>query len=496
MYAARNNSRRHADLRHNFQARKARSAPRAMTLLELVVSVALLAVIGVTITSIFNISSDATARTAANSEVQAAAGALRDTLSDQFAKMAPGLLILESPAPSSPRRESKNAPRFMRIRHDRLVFLAVGDDGEYQSFTDPTRGDPLVDPSRTTASSSQAIVYFGPGLPLTKSIAPLQPQPLADDTSLLSMTLTASEWVFLHRAILLMTDLDPNTDPSWMPPRLDQLLSAGMFGGATLYPPFLLGQMDAIYSQPGDTHLATARTIANLILQKPPATDLLTATPSIRSLWAPSHAPRSVSFNGNLGDFYTKSGANFIPHLADFRIEWTDGRPIGPNGPDGLPGTGDEPGAGQDVMRTRWFGLRPDPAFDVDNGFLNNLESGALLPNVAVRREDFVTDTTTDEAAVFGITSIAPGSQNQIEWTSSAGSGPDVAYRAIWRLDTWRYRPKALRFTYRIYDADNRLKHTTEIDLDEDGDSDPDGPGAARVGTRFGRQFSVVVPLP
>ncbi len=467
-----------------------------MTLIELLVSVALLAVVGVTVASIFNISSDATARTAANGEVQAAAGALRDTLTDQLAKMAPGLLVIESPAPSSPRREVKNGPRFMRIRHDRLVFLAVGDDGEYQSFTDPTRGDPLIDPSRTTASSSQAIIYFGPGLPLTRRSAPLLPQPLADDTSFLSTTLTASEWVFLHRAILLMTDLDPNADPLWLPPQLDQRLTAGILGGAALYPPFVLGEMDAIYSEPGDTNLATAQTIANLILQKPLQTDLLTATPSIRSLWQPSHAPRSVSFNDNMADFYTNHGANFIPHLADFRIEWTDGRPIGPNGADGLPGTGDEPGAGQDAMRTRWFGLRPDPTFDFDNGFLDSLDSGAMLPNVAVRRQDFTTDTTSEEAEAFGITTIAPGSQNKVEWVSSPGAGPDVAYRAIWRLDTWRFRPKALRFTYRVYDADNRLKHTTEIDLDDDGDSDPDGPGTARVATRYGRQFSVVVPLP
>ncbi len=460
---------------------------RGFTLVELLVSIALLIVTMAALSQVFTIASDVTSRTTAHSELLAASAAFRETASDQLSKLSPdGLLIIESPPPApTPRREVQEGLLFLRPRHDRLVFLTHGDIDEYQSFTDPRRGDPS-NPAGATAAASQALVYLGPGTPLTETDNPLQPRPLADDANLLSRTLTASEWVFLHRSILLMLeDVNP-PDPNWNPPTMDNLTApGGMLDGGPLRAEFLQGEMDAIVS--GNNRVANARSFAQLILGKAlDNTDLLSADPSIASLWTPSRAPRSATMNNfNNRDYYTRGGSSFIPGLADFRIQWTDGRSIDSLGPDGVAATGDEGG-------TVWFGLRPDPTFIVNN---SDITTGQV-PNIAYRRQDFdqaPNTPTPDEAEAFG---IATGSQNRIEWTPTNGADVNAAYRAIWRADTWRFRPKALRFTYRLYDTGNRLKQTTEIDLDEDGDADPDGPAPPAIITRFGRPFSIVVQLP
>lgn len=475
-------------------------APRGFTLIEILVTAALLIITMAAMIQIFNVTSDTTTRTTANSAVMARSAAVREALSDQVSKMSPGLLIIESPMPTSVRAETEDGFRMWRLRHDRLVFLTTGDVDEYQSFTDPTRADPngavAMDQKPRTATSSEALVYFGPGTPLTISTGPVRPARIDDDTDPAGAVLTASEWVFLHRAILLNLDIDPNADPAWNPTTMSQVTAAGgMLNGGPLRPEFQNGSMDVIVSDTVGGYPATARAFASLILSKIPGpADLLGETPSIASLWQPSYAPRNANMqNVNLLNYYTRSGSNFVPGLADFRIEWTDGGSIDPLGPDGIPFTGDED------LRTRWFGLRPDPTFDIDDTTLNGIISGTgpELPYVAVRRQDFTTDTRNDAATAFG---IAPGTQNRIEWSRNGnGSGTDSAYRAIWRLDTWQHRPKALRFTYRIFDDGNRLKQTTEIDLNENGDFDPDdGPNdqQRRLIMRWGRSFSVVVPVP
>lgn len=462
----------------------------AFTLIEVLVSVGLLAITIAALSTIFTISSDATARAAANAEVMRASSAVRDRIDDQVSKIADeGLLIINCPAPTTPRAEAPvgSAPRGFRQRWDSLVFLARGGVEEYVSHTDPYRGDP-ANPTARPASSSEAIVYFGPGTPLTRTAAPPVPRPLANDANVLGATMTAQEWMFLHRTILLLAERDPNNTTAWNPPTVAAVTSPGaMLGGGPLDANMRRGQMDAIVSAPNMP--ASVQTLAEFVLGLPLAGDLLTAAPSIASLWEPSWAPATVTTDNDTNpDFYTRGGATFVPGLADFRIDWTDGK-------QNDPANGD--------LRIRWFGLRPDPDFDVSNNVLDSFNNPSvtpqIIPSIAVRREDTSIATTVEEAKAFGITSIAPGSQNQIEWTNiPGGSGDDAAYRAIWRGDTWKFRPRALRFTYRIYDANHRLKHTSEVDLDEDGNFDPDETGAddeRRVGVRYGREFSIVVPL-
>lgn len=487
-------------LQGSSRRRPVRSPARAFTLVEVLVSAALVIIAMAAVVQIFNVSSDSAARTTANSDVTARAAGVREALTDQVSKIHPGLLIIESPTPTTVRQETQDGYRMWRQQHDRLVFLTHGDVDEYQSFTDPTRADPdnsvPVDQKPRTASSSEALVYFGPGSPLTISTGPVRPMEVDDDGDPMSVTLTASEWVFLHRTILLMPDVDANADPVWNPIEMSDVVApGGMFDSGPLPPELLNGTTDAIVSDPAATaYPASARTFAALILQKPlDATDLLGPTPSIAALWTPSFAPRNATMQ-NFGflNYYTRGGANFVPGLADFRVEWTDGGRY-------VAGTDTN---GNDVYATRWFGLRPDPTFDVNSSVLADLTAGGAaapaIPYKAFRRSDYTLDTRADEAVAFG---MSPGLQSKIEWSrNGSAGGADSAYRAIWRGDTWQYRPKALRFTYRIYDQGNRLKQTTEIDIDEDGDFDPDDGGGndvtRRLVMRWGRTFSIVVAVP
>ncbi len=466
------------------------SAARGFTLVEVLVTTALLTIAMVATVEIFTVTSDATARTTANSDVIRKATAVREVITSELNRMAPGLLIIESPAPTLARAEAEGGKRFVRLNHHRLVFLTHGEIDAYQSFTDPTRGTPAAPAARQTATSSEALVYIGPGTPLNGTMA----MPVDDPANPYSTSMTASQWVFQHRSILLMNEVRPGTDPAWTPTTMAQVNAAGgMLDGGNLRSELLDGSMDAIISDTAANGLrASTKTFISLIQQKAlDATDLLSPTPSIAALWKPSFAPRNATLqNTTFLNYYTRSGSNFIPGLADFRIEWTDGS-VDLVGPDGSPNTGDE--------GTRWFGLRPDPNYNVTVSDLQDIENDVppTIPYIAKRRQDYTNDTRSDEAVVFG---IAPGSQNMVEWSANGNSpGVNSAYRAIWRPETWNHRPKALRFTYRIYDEGNRLTQREEVDLDEDGDFDPDDGATDQFRgqlRRFGRTFSVVVPLP
>ncbi len=451
----------------------------AFTTVELLVAAAILVVTIVAVTSVFTISSDTTSRTAAHSDLLAASAAVQQRIANLVSRMQPGMLIIESPPPTGPRGETADGPRLFRMRHDRLVFITTGEAGKFQSFTDPRYGTP-DNPAIRPAEAREALICVGPGIPLSMTGEPPVPRPFDDD----AIALPAAEWLLAERAILLVLDPPNPAVPDWVPSNMQQLFAGGggVLNGGPLPDQYRTGRMDVVVSAPGIR--ADGTTLAAQFAALPLAS-ILAANPMVAGLWEPSICPMSVSLADRTDeDYYTRTGANLQPRLADFRIEWTDGRRIDPDGLDADP---------NNDFQTRWFGLRPDPA---DSPDLNRPEN---LKYLAVMRQAFFAETTAEEAAAFGIS----GGTNQVEWSPNNGaSSPTTRYRAVWRAETWQFRPTALRFTYRIYDAGNRLKNLTEIDLDEDGDFDPDD-GGGPVGDvnrqrvmRYGQTFTFVVPLP
>ncbi len=444
---------------------------QGFTLVELLVTVALLTVTIVAVSSIFNISSDATSRTMAHAEVISASAAVQQHLTDLLSKIEPGLLIIESPAPTGARSDVPEGPQRFRIRHDRLVFIAAGSPGEFQSYTDPTVGTPNQ-PGLAPVSSSEALIYFGPGTPLRDTGERLPWRFDIDD-----YMLPGSKWVFSHRAILFVLD-DPGI-ADWPAVTMDKFVGTGMLYGDDLHPDYRAAKMDVVFSDPVTGLRADATTFINLVDQLDISSLLGDDASTPVALWTQSKCPTSVTTANSLdNDYYTRSAFAFHHGLADFRIEWTDGRCVDPANGD---------------YRTRWFGLRPDPNSDPATG----------VNYVPIRRQDVAyyappddifSDTTPDEEEAFG---MRAGGTNRVEWSNptDGSADPDAAYRAVWRTDTWQFRPKALRFTYRIYDAGNRLKHTTEVDLNEDGVPDLDPSGGTYNIVRYGQEFSIVVPL-
>lgn len=489
------------------------ATPRpGFTLIELTVSMGVLLLAIITVATIFNISSDAAGRTAAHVQLLEASAAVHGELNDKLSHIVPGLLIIESPPPTLARAESREGPRYFRLRHDRLVFLAShGGEGAFESFTDPTRGTPAV-PTRAPATSTEALVYFGPGIPVEgNATVSGRALPFDDET----IGLTASEWVFMHRAILLLSGFLPAEHPDWNapsgPPTMSQVFGAGgMLDGGTLennYLNFREGRMDAVISDtaPGGMDATSAAlisfintlTVTNAGFQTLFHGDESTAR--ARALWEPGLTPVTASYANALhADFFTRSGWTFMPRLADFRIEWTDGGRVDPLGPDNIAATGDED------FRTRWFGLAPAPlsvdAANVPNlSNPNGLRYQARLRGLAVAQNPSNPNPGNPDNDPAATNAFA----SRIEWADGRGATPHVQarYRAVWRGNDYdQYRPRALRFTYRIYDANKRLQRPTALDLNEDGILDPGTPAmpAAEpyIVSRHGQEFSVVVALP
>jgi hypothetical protein len=183
-----------------------------------------------------------------------------------------------------------------------------------------------------------------------------------------------------------------------------------------------------------------------------------------------------------------------MPRVADFRVEWTDGG-VDLLGADLDPNTPDDGG-------TRWFGLRPDPT-DLSGAEVDNITSGAPMRHIAVQRQDafiYIDPTLTPEAQAdvqAAEQALNDVYRDKVEWSPDGNAGTTTAaYRAIWRGDTWQYRPKALRISYRLYDDNDRLRQSGETDFNRDGEADSDGVLPKRQVLRAGREFSVVVRVP
>lgn len=467
---------------------------RAFTLLEVSVSIGLLLIAMITVAGVLHLSSDAAGRTASHARVVEASTALHHELTDKLEKIVPGLLIIESPPATLARVEAKGGPRYFRLRRDRLVFIASnGSESAFESFTDPTRGTP-ANPAFAPASGDEALMYFGPGIPVVADGTPGGRRRGiefgAEDPDLM-----ASEWMFLQRALIFLQTNPPV--PGWFPPDTSIFTGgAGMLDGADLNTapsliPIFENRMDAVVALPSPGLATGADLIAHINdrVAFPGAFAALFhgPSPSARALWQAGLAPASVSYTDeNDIDFYARSGSTFSTRLADFSIEWTDGGRVDPLGPDNTPNTGDED------FRTRWFGLAPDvtDTFDIANP--DDLRYQARLRGNA----NIINPSNPNPANPDNDPAATTAFFDRIEW-SPTGVLRDAGarYRAVWLGSDYDLHPKALRFTYRIFDANNRLTEDTTIDLNEDGIHDPDAASSPFLVRRWGSQFSIVVPL-
>ncbi|MEK6644605.1 MAG: hypothetical protein AABZ08_11925 [Planctomycetota bacterium] len=483
----------------------------AFTTVELLVSTVLMVIAMIGVMGIFNISSGAAARTNAHAEMLEASSSLQGELAHHLSQIAPGLLIIESPPPTTVRSDVPGGPAVRRLRHDRLVFISSGSPEEFQSSIDSRRGrpdDPLgtLDPQlRPAATSREALLYFGPGIPTTFDALGAPILRNIDDAggAIPDVTLSASEWMFMHREILLLADTGA---PGWTPAPPDITIftaSGEMLDGAPLNAQIRESRMDAVLSIPPPGDIANAATLIDLIASRTVA-DLAGSdygTPSkLHALWQPNWAiltPRVSIVGAPLNppdpfppDYYTRAGSTFIPRLADFRIEWTDGKRIDPNGADGDPLT-----PGDNDHRTRWFGLSPDAPSAIDpsdSASIDSMQYRARMRSIAdinnPSNPNLVNpDNPPDETLAFA----------GIEWSPfGINSNQDAQYRAVWRTNNWNLRPKALRFTYRLYDAGSRLQQTATIDLNGNGTDDPDPALTKPIVQQRGLEFSIVVPIP
>lgn len=487
----------------NRSPRRSASRP-GFTLIELLVTVALLAAVIVVVSQVFRISTDAAGRTTAQTEVFAAAAAFREHVTDLIAKMENNFLMIDSPPPTAVRREVPGGDMIYRQRNDRLVFVASGGNGEFESVTDPTRGTPYDRPAGDTnqnnlyaaslpARSSEALIYIGPGNPLLNAAQVLT----TDNEFLYSNAATmpifdvpASDWVLSARTILLGVESQTST-PGFLANPTTYLGVAApaptisdMVSGAT--PPvvgplpfvFRMGRLDFLLSDStGSANAATLIDRLNRIgrTAQNPTPLTFAFAPNLDPLVAMNYTPnRAEVVDPTKPSFYTRSGFNFLPHVADLRIEWTDGRPIERQGtpPD---------------LRTRWLGLKTADVLYPNPSGVRYRAHMRSVPNQATHSR-IGPDSPLVETQAF----------RRIEWSPyGAAVNPDAHYRAIWRADTWEYRPKALKFTFRIYDRNNRLKTTGPIDLNDNGKADHlENPGTPSVSTRYGQEFSFVISMP
>jgi len=480
------------------------------------VSVALLVAVILMVAQIFDISTKAASRTNAQSEVFSQAAAFRERVTMDVSRMMPGLLVIDSPPPTPVRAEVPDGEVIFRLRQDRLVFVAGGAPGQYQSLTDPTRGETYTGPpltgtyslhpgNWTPSAAAAALMYFGPAEPMDASGNP-RPLDLVGDPR----PPTASEWVFVNRALLIGSE--PNAgagyfgntvtpQPAWWPQYQQWRNTMGTdwtafynsliaVGALTVPANYLNGSMDVLHPFPPVPPNAVPMSPAELIDRlngKLPTNSGGTPGLQIEDLWLPGRAPVTASLRDPTAyDYYKRNGANFMPRMADIRIEWTDGRSIDPP----PPYTNSTP----PDLRTRWFGL----TCDVGNSPNPTNPAGLNSISYTARRrvDQFGTNYYTagapaSVANAYDLETLTFG--NQIE--SAASSGATASYRAVWRKDNWQYRPKALRITYRLFDAANKLESDSTVDLDDDDLADPEG-GTPYVTSRYGQEFSLIIPVP
>lgn len=489
-------------------ARKYKDAARGgFTLIEALIAVGLLVVLFAAVSQTFTIATEANGRIRAQAEMFEAAAAFENAVRDKISKLKPGLLIIDSPEPLGSvaplRADIPNGPQTVTLRHDRLVFIAQGDPGAFESVTDlnvPSVNNannnvgavPTPIGTGRAYSSGEALVFFGPSNPDGRQLS-MQPLPfIAVNTGI-----SGREWVVSQRLVLLGA-----------PAGAFRSFSEVNFGGFAFQPllEYPLGGFangspdDAIYYGEMDAVQETADQLLTRITSV-----LLTTGGPVDGLWHLNFAPTSLHTNINadvrpsLGGssdtayYYRRAGFSLLPRIADLRIEWTDGSAVDPIPTNlAVPGQPREPA-------TQWFGQFRDTSSNADWDLPDAIggTEGDVTPK-QLWLNAFgppVVNALQAEVGVYGTGGgYAASVTNQIEqWGAGQvanATGPHH-YRVGWLANTWQFRPKALRFTFRVYDSADRIVSDEVVNTTPWQNATPSG-----LVRRWGQEFSFVVAVP
>lgn len=483
-----------------------RRAP-AFTLAEALVATALLVATMLVVSEVFSLSSNASGRTVAHTEIIEAAQTFEQAVRTRVAQMKKGLLIIESPEALLNRGDLPASPALLPMRHDRLVFIAQGGQVDFESVTDrnaPSINNPLNNGALGTGrtfTAPEALVFFGPSYPDGRILA----SNYTSGVGVVDTTIAGKEWIVAQRAVLLggptaaftsyatLAGAGINTPAA--PYRLADIMNAapavlqGVYGAT----------MDAV-NETGDQLLQRIQTE-------------LAAGRSIEGLWQLGLCPSTVQLDVNQDNplnkraYYSRAAFNLQPRIADLRIEWTDGSAIDPVD---IAPTLPPPAAGhanptfqQRRPDTQWFG---PPRLTSGN-------AGWTAPQVPLP-PNFppVSNETGDVCAKWqwllafgGVPTISTGEfntygqvlnfPNSPELRTGNGPGGLPVYRAVWTPKTWDFRPKALRFTFRAYDSQDRIANVEQSRSNVDALNVPAN-FVTPTPKRYGLEFSFVVNVP
>ncbi len=445
--------------------------PRGFTLIEALVAVALMLAVMLAIARVFEMTSLASGRTIGQSETVEAAAAFEQAVRTQISRIKSdspdSLLLIESPTPLIDMPETLDGAPVFSLRHDRIVFIAQHNEAEgFRSLTDrsiPSNNPPIgpgAGQNRQAYSSPEALIYFGPGDPDGRGL-PNAP---------------AKDWLLSQRIVLLgarplalatprFTSFSNDVPPPQYP----------IFPGLSVYPALLRCGVDAV--QETSDELVT-RIAFNPINSSP-------------GLWDLTVCPSSVTVTDPADPiYYGRAAFNLLPRIADLRIEWTDGSAVDPR-----------PAAGGGLLNpsTQWFGQNRDTVGV--RGFLRPRDPAGPSGDVCSKREWLWEFDPVPPGPILPDSAPTAYGHPVVGTVGEIETEGVNAYRAVWNRATWAFRPKALRFTFRVYDSQN---HLSESDAYNQApwapvptwlnSSDPRTPGG-RV-RRYGLEYSFVVNLP
>lgn len=427
-----------------YSATSKRGAPvpkhiKAFTLVELLVSVAILVVALLAVGKIFKMCSDASSAVIAHADVLERLQTISRAIEADLRSITPGLLIINSwPLPAAgstlfsdqptdiddPTNAVRTAfydaiPR-VRFRSDGLAFLSAGGPNLHQSHW-----------STPPVSSGQAVIFYGhswPGNPYAPTSLP---------------AIAATDWVLCRRAtLILLFDLagfiHGQPGITWgdlSPPKLFPVAGNAFLASNE----FRFCRVDAVVGEhPTLLKPVIGETLDMLMRKIRKRVDKARAkgwsqwpAGDIFGLGGRSELP--AKFND-----YRRAGALLADHVGDFIIEWTDGK--------GSP--------------QNWFGAHRD----IDGDGNADVSPAVFLTQIGTQWVDVAT-------AFQAVTSTQLGDP----------------YLAIWNKTTWDSRPKALRITMRLYDANRRLRQSVRL---------IDSGGTPVTATRYGQEHQVVIPIP